>query len=280
MAFQSGTATDFRDMLSKIAAFSAANGWAILQQSDLALHLKGVGSAGLDEIYVGINATENSANNRYNFESFGSWSYKAGRAFNAMPMTSGGGVFTYLWNNPMPYWLSVTGRRILCFVKVGSVYQCLYLGFINPLATEMQYPYPLLTGGCGGLNTINYSNTAAANNAFWSWGDGDSNGCGKLSMPDGSWLKIASNFGLEVRSPVWAKRELIMPCPDGSYLLYPLYITDQSRPSTLGSIDGIFWLSGYGNSAENTLTIDGKDYIVFPNVFRTTNGSFCAMRKD
>ena len=56
MAYTSGTAANYKDLLAVLATFAAANGWSILEQSATQVYLKGEGLAGLDEIYCGISA--------------------------------------------------------------------------------------------------------------------------------------------------------------------------------------------------------------------------------
>lgn len=286
MALEVGTATNYRDLLAKIATFASANGWSILEQSETSFYLRGAGTSGLDEIYVGATAYEDAANNRYNFELFGSWGYKAGRAFNKMPMSSGGGVYVYLWNQSMPYWLSVNADRILCFAKIGTVYMSIYLGFLKRFGTEMQYPYPLCIGGCGGSSTVNYSNSTASLISFWSAVYGDANSRARVCLPGGVWGFMAEGGGsalnprLGIFSPVSLKVLTLITTPDNTYPLYPLYVCGSVEPAVYGEYDGIHWITGYGNASENTLTIDGKNYIVFQDIFRTTYDAFCAMRMD
>ena len=90
MAYTSGTAANYKDLLAILATFAAANGWTVLDQTAERLYLKGEGTAGTDEIYVGIQTYEDAANGRYNWELFGSLAYRAGRAYSAMPMSTGG----------------------------------------------------------------------------------------------------------------------------------------------------------------------------------------------
>ena len=287
MAFESGTATNFRDLIAKIATFAVSTTWwEVLNQTSDNLYMKGEGTAGLDEIYVGIKAYEDTANNRYNLELFGSWGYREGRAYNRMPRTNFGAVVCYLWNSAIPYWLSVTSRRILCFMKVGSVYQCLHLGLFEQNGTEMQYPYPLLVAGCGNSLTRNYSDTTNENSAFWNGVDYPTNGVGNLIFPGGTWGAITASGGGAAKPTaivdflISALRNTLITDPGDSYLVLPLYIVETARTSILGKLDGLFYISGYSNSAENTFTIDSDEYIIFPNVFRTTYGAFCAMRKN
>jgi len=286
MAFEKGTATNYLDLFAKIVTFASANGWTVLEQTGTQVYMRGSGAAGLDEIYVGIRAYEDQAGSRYNFELYGSWGYVAGRAFNSMPFASGplSSLYprAYLWNKAMPYWLSVNGRRIICVVKVGTVYQHFYLGFINPPATDAQYPYPLLIGGCGD-DDYNYATTSDVS-AYWA--DNGASGCGNLALPGGGCGRITyagsepTIPSLKAYSPIHGKRGDIITCPDNSYMLFPFYIISNEFAENYGQIDGIFQISGYDNASENTLTIDGVEYTVFQDIYRVGYWSFCAMRNN
>lgn len=280
MAYTSGTAANYKDLLAILATFAAANGWEILHQTAEQIYLKGEGAAGTDEIYAGVQAYEVPASGRYNYELFGSWSYVAGRAYNVMPMTSGGGVHVYLWNQPIPYWMVATPRRIMVFVKISTVYQCFHLGLIEPPATDNQYPYPLFIGGCGSSDTNNYSATGNNNNtAFWS---GATSGArnGRMHVPGGGWYTLqSSSYGaVLVRSSVSDLRTSMVTAIDGSYLLSPFFVLDADNKSILGAIDGLFHVSGYNNTSENIITVEGVNYMVFQDVYRTGTGDYCCMR--
>ena len=77
MAYTSGTAANYKDLLSTLATFAAANGWTVLEQSETVLYLSGEGSAGLDEIHVSVQAFENTASDYYNWELAGAMAYRS-----------------------------------------------------------------------------------------------------------------------------------------------------------------------------------------------------------
>ena len=275
MAYTSGTAANYKDLLAIMATFAAANGWAVLEQSETKLYLRGEGSAGVDEIYCGISAYENSVSGYYNWELFGAWTYRAGRAFSAMPR-SASGVYVYLWNAPITYWMVATPRRIIMVAKIGTVYQTMHLGFIEPIGTAAQYPYPLFIGGSGSVSTQNYSATGDNNRSFWS---DSSITCGKLSTPGGYWQNVNSST-IKSYSASTELRGSIISGLDGTYLLEQEFLTDNNQSSTYGAIDGLFQVSGYNNSSENIVSYGGINYMVFQDVYRVSVGDYCALRMN
>lgn len=285
MAYTSGTAANYKDLLAIMATFAAANGWSILAQTTDAIYMKGTGLAGLDEIYVGVETYEDAGNNRYNWNMTGSWGWRSGRAMSKQPMTSlkdgtaAYQVVGYFWNAAIPYWMVANGRRIIVCAKVGTTYQQIHLGLLDVPATDAQYPYPLFIGGSGNSLTQNYSATLYA---FW---DSSDTNTARLSFPGGAWgSRSTANNGdgnpsFTVQTFNEASRTRMWTALDGSYALEPLFVTTYaSNIGILGAFDGLFRVTGYNNTAENIVTIDGVNHMVFPDGSRSGFGDYCAMR--
>lgn len=279
MAYTTGTATDYKTLLSALASFAAANGWTILEQSTTKLYLRGEGSAQTDEIYAGIEAFENTSLGYYNWRLVGSWGWRSERAVDKHPMSSGPVVYTYLWNSSIPYWMVATPRRIIMVAKISTVYQTVYLGFGNPPATDAQYPYPLVIGGCGSTAAQAYSATGNGNSAFWA-----NNGVsGMLNTPGGEWSPIGpyyntTTYRCMALSENYESREAILSGVGGAYALDQIYLADTLRSSIYVALDGIYRVSGHNNSAENIITVGAVNHLVIPDVYRSGYGDYCALR--
>jgi hypothetical protein len=283
MAYTSGTAANYKDLLAIMTTFAAANGWSILEQTAEKVFLKGSGSAGLDEIYCGVSTYEDTGNSYYNWELHGAWGFRAGRDYSAMPRSAGDDVaFSYLWNNAIPYWMVCNGRRIIVVAKVGTNYMHAHLGLLTPPATEEQYPYPMLLGGCGTTKGRSYSNTN--NSAYWNCTNANGSIAGKICRPGGVW----NNVGGATTSPdvdlllcqSYEDLSNIIASPNGEYLLEPVVALHRSDPNIYGVVEGLYRVSGYQNAAENILTLAGKNHMVFPDCHRSTYGDYCALRMD
>lgn len=272
MAYTSGTASHYKELLSILATFAAANGWTILEQSETRIYLRGEGLSGLDEIYAGAEAFENSTAGYYNWRVAGAWGWRAGRAVGAHPMSSQL-CYLYLWQTAIPYWMFGHAGRLIVVAKVSSVYQMLYLGFGLPPATSNQYPYPLIIGGCGTSETALYSASGNNNTMFWA----NNAPTGLICRPGGDWDQIgpANCPPLNVG---WRFVSSVQPAVDGSYLLEEIFVTDSNRASIYCALDGIYRVSGFGNSAENIITVGGINYLVVPDVYRSAIENYCAVR--
>lgn len=287
MAYTSGTAANYKDLLAVMTTFAAANGWTVLEQSATKVYLRGEGLAGLDEIYVGVETYEDAVNNRYNWNMVGSWGWRSGRGLNSHPRTSNlSGTdlsVGYFWNSSIPYWMVANGRRIIVVAKVGTTYQMVHLGLLTPPATDAQYPYPLLIGGSGKVNTQNYSATIAS---FWSSFAGNYPGS-RLNLPNGYWANASNaqsyehNPGFMVMTICGTDAANILSGLDGTYLLEPFYmVAAVSATGIYGQVEGLFRVSGHNNTSENIITVSGINYIVFQDGSRSGYGDFCAMRMN
>jgi len=277
MSFASGTANNYLDLLAALATFASANGWTILEQSESKLFMKGTGLAGIDEIYCGVEAFDDSASDYYNWELYGAWTYRSGRPFYNMPKSAGNNIaFVYLWNSPIPYWIAATPRRIILVAKIGTVFETIHLGLLDPVGTVTQYPYPLLVAACGTTAAQNYSVTGDGNRNFWA-NSGTSNG--RLSIPGGYWSSVNSST-IPVVSTTYGLKDIIITSVDGEYLLDQLFCTDAAQATTFGAIDGLFRVSGYNQASENIITVSGVNFLVIQDVYRVGVGDFCALRMD
>lgn len=118
--------------------------------------LEGQGNASTDQIFIGLRSEYDASAGWYNFFLNGYSGYDTNeRSWFSQPgaLPQFGAAFPLanpmvpLWDQPMPYWLSVNGRSIKLGVKVATSYEGFYAGFILPYATPGQFPYPLAIGG-------------------------------------------------------------------------------------------------------------------------------------
>lgn len=272
MAYTSGTASNYKDLLSVLATFASANGWTILEQTTTLVSLRGEGLSGLDEIYCSIGAFENSTAGYYNWEVCGAWAWRSGRALGAHPMSSAK-RYIYLWNTSIPYWMVATPRRIIMLAKISTTYQVMYLGLGDPPATEAQYPYPLIIGGCGDTAAQSYSATGTVNSAFCS-----NNGPnGLISRPGGDWDSIGPTTCPAV-SQMYEWKASMLTDISGGYVFEPIFIVDYNRRATYAALDGIYRVSGFNNSSENIITSGEISHLAFQDVYRTSYGDYFALR--
>lgn len=221
------------------------------------LILRGPGLSGDQQIYVGLRAYYNVSADYYNLSVAGFTGYVDGNAFTAQPGYFESGIPAH--NLRIDYWLTTNGQRIAFGMKVGTpVYEHGYVGYFLPYATPGQYPYPLVVGGM--LNGVAATRFSDSTHSMYAKGTRANL---QLRFVDGSWKQPDSY--------PWINPNLTSATPvrdtDGVYPLLPV-VLNNSAPNVFGELDGIYQISGFNNVTENTLAIDGVNYVVLQDVAR------------
>ncbi|WP_287916082.1 hypothetical protein [Comamonas sp.] len=268
-------------MLEVVATFAAANGWTVLRyDTTLTNHeliLKAPGLSGTEEIYVGLRTYENANADYYNLTAAGFIGYVPSNAFAAQPGAVFSGVPAH--NLRIDYWLTLNGQRLVLAMKVGTpVYESMYLGKMLPYARPSQYPYPMVVGGMlSGEASTRFSDTS--HTCWVKGGSGRSGASGtfpnmRLRFNDAIWHTPNAfpwNNLFYSGSSGYAPRDT-----EGVYALTPVVLNEELT-GLLGELDGVFHISGFNNGVENTLTIDGVNYVVMQDVWRTGHGDYYAI---
>ncbi|MEJ5169753.1 MAG: hypothetical protein WHU10_02095 [Fimbriimonadales bacterium] len=308
MAFEIGTASDYRDLLDRFHAFltthpnlvAAGQQWQALRwTTDAAtkeLILKAPGLAGAEEIYCGIRAYENATAGYSMWDLNGFIGFNPANDFYTQPGAISGWLpMMSLWNTAIPYWFVANGRRAVVVAKISTVYQAAHLGFVLPYATPGQYPYPLLVGGSmTGQRGRNYSVTSPNHRHFVDPGEDGQNNANTACMlrgPSGAWLPFqnvaysSSEYRYDGPRPVWPTNYTYLgnlrEAPDGTYVLSPIVLTQNNSGTDhdlFGELEGVYHVSGFNNAAENLITVGGVDHLVVQNVYRTSVRDYWALR--
>lgn len=260
-------------------AMSAANAaWAVLRYDDVStnreLILRGRGFSGADEIFVGLRTYHDAAADYYNLLCGGFTGYVAGNSFDTQPGAILCGVPAH--NQRIDYWLSANAQRFAVAMKVGTpVYESFYLGKMLPYGTPSQYPYPLVCGApLGGAAATRFSETThrmpyKGNHAGM-----------RLRFNSGAWLEPRcwphDNPNL---ANVNANTTFRLRDTNGQYPLLPFVLHDASA-NVYGELDGVYWIPGFNNVVENTLSVGGVNHVVIQDVGRTGHIDYYALRLD
>jgi hypothetical protein len=239
--------------------------------------LRGKGAAGTDQIYVNLNTYQNVSADRYNLSFSGATGYvETTQDVAAQPGVSPKSDIC-LSNGSMPFWIIANGRRFHLVVKVSTVYESAYCGFILPTGIPSEFPYPLLIGGSQRDLDQRWSATGDAHRAFF-----NSGGACRMRDKGGAWLQV-QNFGTpQSETSTTPFRDIRFHSNiDGTYTLYPVSIhTIVPAIGVLGDFDGIFMCSGIANPAENVVQIDGVNHLVVPNTYRSDPWDYAAFRLE
>lgn len=210
-----------------------------------------------------------------------------------------------VWNQSMKYWFIASGRRFIVIAKVANRYASMYCGFFLPSGTDEEYPYPYFIGANATSQTDPYSaqpHTGLSSFFRPQKGEitylsgflysGRRTGTAMVYLPSGEWCPINGNATdyWQQSSDGVAHGALVYPyswpiqfgkTDDGQYLLKPIYIYQtMNSKQILGWLDGVYWVSGYENSPETILTIEGKEYICIPCMWQNGFNDYAAIRLE
>lgn len=208
MAFEKGTASSHKDLLTKLITFLTTStelvavsqqyevvfdktmpftGQSAVQPDRRHVVLKGRGLSGNDQIFSSISEIADTASDFYN------WALGGGTGFIESSLPPGYGDLRsgmvggnlkekcmLFWDQPMTYWFFANGRRWYVVAKVSTTYTAGGAGFILPPCPPTEYRYPMAVWG-----------SADSRSARWSTTSGDNFGmtCGtcQLRDPGGAW---------------------------------------------------------------------------------------------
>lgn len=297
MATEIGVASDFLDLYEKLRDFLTTNAtlvadneeWELLAGPSGALTftdqlvLKGPGLSGTDEIFVTLEPSVDTGADYFNLGIGGLSSYNpsepiSGQVNRLTPR------YLHLWNTSMPYWFIANGRRFIVVVRVTTVYQSAYAGFILPYHLPTTWAYPLFIGACSNVATWRYSVVNNGNHAaFWNPGETAS----AIRLPDGQWIGISNKAHSGTETVVntnnvapwgsWYGLPIRREGLDGGYKPLPAELVISSPYAcTLGALQGVYYVPGFGTSSENTFVADSVTHLVVQNVYRTSNNEYAA----
>lgn len=131
--------------------------------------LKGIGS-GSDEIFVGVRTYTDSGASAKNWELAGMTGFTLTGTWETQPnitpgrydVSNDGGAYVPLDDDTITYWVNMTGRRIVIVAKVSTSYASVYLGFVDPMGTVAELPYPIVVIGNAPRSDTAFSSSRAA----------------------------------------------------------------------------------------------------------------------
>lgn len=296
MAVFMSTAYTVTQMLQDIVAFltdsenfPGSNAWELISPTvpnfqSTEFILKGVGD-GSDEIYVGMRLYRHSASQE-NIQLNGFAGYDPGLEWYEQP----GAInldslpcVPLAKDTLMTYWVTANTRRFMFQVEMSNQYEGAYLGFMNPIAIERQYPYPLIIGGSA-YTGMNWENHGTAHSLFINpvFSGGKSSLC--YRRPDGDW-----RYGGD-RSSVWPtdtapcdtftiykKSEILNQMEDN--MLFPTILYETEPVGMLGEFDGVYWVGNRCDlAAKDHVVYKDVTYKVFNNVYNRDDDAYHVMR--
>lgn len=285
MAYEIGTATNYRDLLDKLRLFlttnsalvAAGQNWMqkrwVQNATTQELVLMGPGLAGGDQVYIGVASFENTTSDYYNWDLMGYTGYDSLATIYGQPGSSNpAGTLNnclHLWNSSIPYWFIANGRRVIISARVNTKYFQAYLGLATPYATPAQYPYPMCIVGSNTSRSSRWSAVSTGRTPY----------CLK---PDGTWQATS-------KWPLGSTTNQLSVLDDGSYPLIQTVTHDSVtyysaetvyKTQYIGELDGWFFCPGRNNVSENIITYGGKNHVVMQNGDQVGLGDYIALKLE
>lgn len=199
--------------------------------------------------------------------------------------------YTLLNDGEIEYHMSANVQRLLLSSRVATtVSEFTYLGFFLPYATPEQYPYPYLNGGNAYESSLLFSYSETSSSYDYRHRNlqrpicSSSSNCAVtvwhytnnvIVLAGGSYTSQA------MLHPVFSTNAIhsgVGQNDDGTYNIIPYMIySNYTGTDILGEVDGVYWVTGTGLAFGDTITVGGKDYLVFQNCFRSGHFDMACM---
>lgn len=252
-----------------------------------------------DKIYVPMWLYVEKGNTYYTMAAYTARSWdvtkKISEQWTATNVENGIGAMA-LWNAEIPYWFFANGRRFMIIAKVANRYMSMYCGFFMPCGTDREYSYPYYIGGNFSLLSRNYQHQGnTENGAFWKPTTTNNRSSGTLVAPDGALVQCGTKdmeypptrayetgkFGMVAEFFPYQINAYVGKTVDNQYVIKPIEIVQiRHAIQCLGWLDGAFYVSGFENSPETIITVNGENYICFPTMVRTGFNDYCAIKME
>ena len=169
------------------------------------------------------------------------------------------------------YWLFIDTYRVIVVCRMSIVYESMYIGFINPIASERQYPYPMYVCGNSHMNGSSWPNNENGSFVF------PNNKCGWLRRASGEWRSFVCTKPDPSPSsdgtifPYNSHNKKLVPSytetdsvTQNNFLMIPIMLQTNNPQDLSGLLRNCFWISGTRDiDAERILVYDAEQYIVF-----------------
>lgn len=297
MACFNGTANTVQELFYSIVTFltdnsnfAGQNAWTIVSpevfgQNSREVILKGMGD-GQDEIYVGMKI-EPQGSGQENIVLNGFAGFDPGLAWyeqpGAIPETVKLPCVPLAKDVFMTFWLAANTSRFVFVVEMSNHYESAYIGFIQPIAVERQYPYPLVIGGSAVSGTA--WNSRDNTHSFFLKPVANGNGCSSLCLrrPDGVWKFGGSTLKVwpTDTSPV-DTFTVYQENDDDSvmkeHMQFTVLLYETNPVGMIGEFMGLYFIGNRADlAAKDNVIHQDKVYKVFNNVFRRDDDAYFTM---
>lgn len=314
MSYRYGQVTSMFELLDNIVEVAQGDSWEIKRSYNLTYNgasriggviLRGVGD-GNDNLYIhiGINPAnfkefivDSSAGLDSELEiweqpgSIHQWNKVDDDVATGLPVYEDAKIpsFSITDNEQFNYFIFSNTYRIIVVCKLSIDYQSMYLGFLNPISSERQYPYPMYIAGNNVVGAVGWPSNITPSFVF------PTKGSGWLRRADGVWRMFEAPYSANISPnslgalfPYDCNNTSLVPnyteevTTDVDFLLMPIILHTNNPIDLNGLLINAYWISGTRDvAAEQLVVIDGKQYMIFDaGQARGNNSYFCILIED
>lgn len=314
MAWTTGTATNYRDLLGKLRDYLVANGWEAHAGATSGtpangdfVSFRGFGLAGDDDILCTIQCRGDAVAGYYNLLINGHTGYNPQIPGMAQSGNHYNPVVLPLLNTTIKYWFIVNPRCFKVICRTNGRYDVAYVGLILPDHAPTDWAYPMFVGASSYDPNMNASDNANSHSNFWQpFNDSTASNPASqayLLSPGGAWRYLANTrntsgpyqsrgcmtypwapglsplpMARTIDGKAWLMRGALVQVGDG-FNLNAGGAPDINAPDGgvwYGSFDGVFYTPSFEATVEEIVTEGGVDHLLVGNVNRVSDGNFAA----
>lgn len=176
-----------------------------------------------------------------------------------------GTAYSTVWDQSMEYWFIGDEDMVSGVIRTNVFYVTFYVGLLRRYALRTQDCYPMLVDGSGfrfnaGTCCFGFSQRSMGNCT------GGGYSCYQSRLWGGAcWCCVRTHANIEGEAQVmWPSTLADSRLYGGNYLIFPIGLGYPNGDR--GEYKWIYKPYGDGLNAEDTITVDGNQYLVFPDV--------------
>ncbi len=276
MAWTSGTAAGFKDLLVNVHNFCVAQGWKVERwaqdpDGDDELILSSTGESDQEYYTIGIKTIHNTVNDWFNFMLRSGVQYSAGAAFEVQPSSSSI-QYLYLWQGDIDYHLIVNRSRLIIIAQVSGTTHTCYLGKLQSYCSLGHWPRQV---GCFGEGVISEGRWSSQGNDYsnFQW---FRNNARQILWTDGTFLTPSRSWPNMAATVLVSQGQVY---EDGASWSLPITVIHDTH-GAVGEFIDCYYIDGHNISTGQVITTADtppRTLLVAQNIYRNGFRDFMAI---
>ncbi|MDX1301184.1 hypothetical protein [Photobacterium sp.] len=285
MAWETGTANGYRDLLAKLKVFAQQNGWTVKRWQprtvDTAfdeLILESVDAVSKERFIAAFKTDEEPTDARFNWKLYCAPAYFEALTFEQMP-DKNPYHYMYLWDQPLTYYFITDAdhRHLKVVAQISTTTHVIYMGRVNMFASIAHWPDQYGCFGEGTASSFKW-NTQSDGVSTFQFARNDAR---HIHWLDKSWLSVEYTWPYQPNYYYGLSLNLQTNYLNDDHWMMPIYPCSKIH-RCLGAFIGAYQMSGPNTSTGQVInTTDNlRSYLVVQNIYRTGDSDFMCLELD